>query len=202
MPQLDTLSARTHQPRCLGLMLVCLCLPIQAQMASATDRDMPCHETDGHVIRPHDHFQRPGQTFTIYRKSTSMQGCGNLNADKHAPNHKIAPKQPAFFLEAKGKWLLLDEGTGPDQRQLQVWNMDTGKRVWRQPYGEPASFDSDGQQLHYWMPLATQVTPTNCPNLAQYKAADLRAQLQVKAILELRNLTSNATQERRCVPIQ
>ncbi|MFA7216424.1 MAG: hypothetical protein WC095_00350 [Candidatus Paceibacterota bacterium] len=108
--------------------------------------------------------------------------------------------EPATFVFGLiGKYLVLDIGTGPSNRKLQVYNIETKVKVYEDMYAELKLVEPD--TLVYWSISNTPATKTNCREYTEIKVQDFTPQLQkiTQYSLTTKKLTSGET---RCVSTQ
>lgn len=105
-----------------------------------------------------------------------------------------------YFFGLAGHFLVLDRGTGPEPRELIVYDLNSRQEVYSDQYSSPVIFATT--TITYWTPVATKVTAANCPQLGEFSADDLGAEIESHVILNLPDLTETNLQEFRCSPTQ
>jgi hypothetical protein len=167
--------------------------------AAAQVRELRCHESDRFrvVERPASH--EPGADFLVrpVPPSGSEAPC---RWDPGPGDFVIARRDAERYLALEGALLVLDNGTGPDGRQLIVWDLAERRRVLDVPYGGLVSMQHG--EIVYWHPTGTPPTPQNCPQLEQWRAQLLGAAIEVQVRFRSADGRATILPTQRCAPRQ
>jgi len=82
------------------------------------------------------------------------------------------------FLALAGALLVIDNGTGPDGRELIVWDLAERRKRLHHRHGGLVS--ADAAEVVFWRPVRTPPTAENCPALAQWRSQLLGAAIEVQ----------------------
>ncbi len=107
---------------------------------------------------------------------------------------------PEFVLGLAENFLIIDSGTAPPPRGLELYDLDAQTSTYTDQYSDPISIASDS--ITYWEPIRRAVTLKNCPDFDQYTADGLGAVIESHITLNLPALTKEDLGESRCVPTQ
>lgn len=177
-------------------MLLALCGVL---IGTAHAASLRCHESDRYRVVEQPVADGPGTDFLVRPLSPGVSqlpcrydpGPGDF-VIRHVDNER--------FLALNGALLVIDNGTGPDARELIVWDLAARRKLLHQRHGGLVSADS--QRVVFWR--ATRILPTadNCPPLERWKAQLLGAAIEVQTEWSaidrrLRDLTAT-----RCAPRQ
>jgi hypothetical protein len=101
-----------------------------------------------------------------------------------------------YFFALEGAFLVLDSGTGPDPRGLQVWDLDARQIA----FGAAASdlWMPAPDTLAYWAEVSAPPDAASCPERAAYEARGLGAALEQEIRLALAGLVPRPTGAVRC----
>jgi len=100
-----------------------------------------------------------------------------------------------------GKWksfIFLDQGTGPDMRQLLIFDMRSRSQQFVDSYALPIQIT--GSNIQYWQAIPTIATKKNCDKFVQAVKTGLTPQIQQHISVNLSN-TAFATKvlaDKRC----
>ena len=100
-----------------------------------------------------------------------------------------------------GKWhnyIFIDRGTGPDNRDILVFNIKTKRLVYQDTYYDPLSIVN--YKLQYWQTANILATRTNCDQFAKSQQSGLNPQIQNlgQVDLKINDLTFIKTGQTRC----
>jgi|GEM_PF-2355588 len=154
-----------------------------------------------------------GKYFVVYREVDGSVGSDILVKNKMTENQfipcaykvgagdfEIKNVNAEYFLDITNNFLILDSGTGPDNRKIIVYDLYTRKQVFSDTYDE--FYESRGDTLKYWTPTKEKVVAENCPQLAEFSASGLGAEIQKHVSVDLLTLTKTDLGESRCQAIQ
>lgn len=103
-----------------------------------------------------------------------------------------------FALE--NDFLILDSGSGPEPRELIVYDLTNRKRVYTDHYSTPVAINNN--TITYWSPENTKPDETNCPKITEYTSYGLGAEIEARIVLTLSTLNKNNLGEYRCSATQ
>ncbi len=113
----------------------------------------------------------------------------------------IKNRDADYFFGLYRHFLFLDSGTGPDGRQLIVYNLKEEKKIFQSEYYEPISIDKQGI-VSFWQTSETLATEKNCKEINEWLSEGLGAAIEQKVLLRLSDLNLVVTNETRCAPRQ
>ena len=178
-------------PQAAGLLLAAL--PILASAAGA----VVCHDGGRYrvVARPTDGV---GTDFLVQRRGPGddRRACSYM---PRTGDLEILNENAEYFLVLRGSKLLLDSGTAPEPRGLIIWDLDKRAKVYAGTYSSPYRVDRTG--ISFWMPSG-EVTETQCPQAARWRAQGLGVALETQVRLTLADLKLVLSQVVRCSPRQ
>ncbi len=105
-----------------------------------------------------------------------------------------------YLLRLEGKYLLIDDGTGPD-RTLLIYDLARKARVFMAGYSEE-DFDADAKSASFWMSTEQKPTKQNCKDLAEIKKNDLTPAIEIRATFDFTTGTLSKSTQARCVAHQ
>ena len=104
------------------------------------------------------------------------------------------------MLDIEGDFLILDSGSTPPPRGLDVYDLTLKKNVYTDKYNLPIEVGND--IIRYWQPIDSLVNAKNCPKYQEYTAQGLGAGIEREVVLTLSSLKVAPTGEQRCAPRQ
>jgi hypothetical protein len=107
---------------------------------------------------------------------------------------------PEFVLGLTENFLIVDSGTAPPPRGLEIYDLDVQSSTYADTYSPPISITTG--TVTYWASTKQTVTKTNCPDLDQYTADGLGAVITSHVVLDLSTLSKKELGEYRCEPTQ
>ncbi len=166
---------------------------------AAQARELRCHESDRFrvVERPASHA--PGAEFLV-RPVPSSGSEAPCRWNPGPGDFVIARRDAERYLALEGALLVVDNGTGPDGRQLIVWDLAQRRRVLDVPYSGLVS--AHPGEVVYWHPTGTPPTPQNCPQLEQWRAQLLGAAIEVQVRFRTTDGRATMLPTTRCAPRQ
>ena len=105
-----------------------------------------------------------------------------------------------YFYGLTHNFLILDFGTAPPPRRLEIYDLNSRKNVFSDQYS-PSTTISD-YAVTYWSPATTTPTIANCPDLNTWKSEGLGAEIEAHISLDLLTLVKTTLGEYRCQPVQ
>jgi hypothetical protein len=176
-----------------GAVLAALCALLPVHAAAEGVR---CHETDGFRVIERPVADGPGADFLVRPLAQPTPGDMPCRFDAGPGDFMIPHTDAERFRALAGPVLVIDNGTGPNGREIIVWHLGLRRKVLQQDYGGLVSTDTE--QVVFWRPTATAPTPGNCPQLAQWKAQLLGAAIEVQVRLRLSDLSLRDLAVMRC----
>lgn len=105
-----------------------------------------------------------------------------------------------YILALENNFLITDSGTGPDPRELTIYDLNTRKKIYKDSYSQP--IDIKDNAINYWTESSEKATEKNCPELKEWEAGGLGAAIDTHMSLNLTTLTKTELGEYRCSPRQ
>jgi hypothetical protein len=167
--------------------------------AAAQAGELRCHESAQFRVVERAVATGPGTDFLVRPLSPGVSDAPcryNPGPGDFVIGHADAER----FLALEGSLLVIDNGTGPDGRELIVWDLAERRKLLHERYGGLVA--ADATQIVFWRPTRTQPTERNCPQLAQWKAQLLGAAIEVQARLRLADRRLETLAITRCAPRQ
>lgn len=101
-----------------------------------------------------------------------------------------------FFLALQGDLLILDSGTGPDYRDLKIWNLKSRTKGYTGQYLEILEIRPESIAL--WRETSINASPKNCPKLEEWKGYGLAAAIDRLVELRFSDFEITETSRLRC----
>ncbi len=106
--------------------------------------------------------------------------------------------EASYFL---GKWknlIFIDRGTGPDGRDVLIFDLDSKRQVFAANYSEPLEISS--KKLTYWQGANTLATKDNCDDFEDAEKTGLTPQIQKLMSVDLTAVTpvAQSSKKTRC----
>jgi hypothetical protein len=157
-----------------------------------------CRSSDTHLVVERAVADGPGADFLV--RPASSFAAAPCRFDPGPNDFVVHHRDAERFRALAGPWLVLDNGTGPDGRELIVWNLEQKREVFRSRYG--GLIAADKAQLVFWRATDTVPTAANCPSLAAWRAQALGAAIETQVRLLLADLSVQVLPNTRCAPRQ
>lgn len=155
------------------------------------------HYDDATIVTQDQDKNIPGEQILV-------KNSPNANCEWSIESNWLIDSGQASYFSGKYKnWLLIDRGTGPDNRDILVYDIVTHQNAYSNVYGKPSYIESD--VLYYWKNVDMLATADNCNKFSDAQKLGLSAQLQhlVGVNLESAILRSKAIKnENRCQLMQ
>jgi hypothetical protein len=155
-----------------------------------------CHESDGYRVIERPVADGPGADFLVRPLAQPTPHGMPCRFDAGPGDFMIPHTDAERFRALAGPALVIDNGTGPDGRELIVWHLGLRRKVLQQPSGGLVS--ADAEQVVFWHPTSAAPTPANCPQLVQWKEQLLGAAIEVQVRLKLSDLSLRELAQTRC----
>jgi hypothetical protein len=112
----------------------------------------------------------------------------------------LRKQENAYFINLIKQFLFIDYGTGPDNRQLSVFNISTGQKVFTSLYSDSISlYGSDSVSI--WIP-SNDTLFEKCPEYKTWKDNGLEAGILVQHFLNLISQELIKSEKWKCEPKQ
>ncbi|MBU1117936.1 hypothetical protein KKD37_03140 [Patescibacteria group bacterium] len=114
-------------------------------------------------------------------------------------------KDPAnHYFGLENNFLLIDIGTGPGTRGLDIYDLDKKTKIYSGSYGSGGqnSIEISDNTVVFWKPTTIKATGENCPNLAEYEKIGFTTVVEEQTKLNLMTLKEESLKELRCSPRQ
>jgi len=105
-----------------------------------------------------------------------------------------------YFLAITDNFLILDQGTAPEPRQLVVYDLRSRKIVFNDSYAKPV--EVAGDSITYWSKTTQKPTLQNCPDLSSYTENGLGAVIMSKVTVNLLSLDKKDLGLIKCLATQ
>lgn len=113
---------------------------------------------------------------------------------------EITNEEADSFLLFTTNYLVLDIGTAPEPRTIDVYDLQTHSKVFTDSYAKPIF--AQGDTVTYWEPSIETPTNGTCSELAQNQKNGLGSLIEQKVTVDLATQTKVASGEKRCVATQ
>lgn len=112
------------------------------------------------------------------------------------------PQTEIFFYGMAHGHIFVDNGSGPDGRFFQVYDLKTGKEVFSATYiGEAQEITPDGEFVVF-VPVEKPSTEIDCPRQKDWEAVGLGTGYGKKRTFHLKTHQTRDEAEVRCFPLQ
>ncbi len=128
----------------------------------------------------------------IRRKKFTEVNCEKMSKNC---NMKVLNKWAEFFLAKKGKYLIIYSETG-ERRDLFIYDITTGHRIFKSDFSEPIRFNYKGE-LSFWTE-AKKAKREDCVNFDKWTKLGLTPIIEMKATFDLNNIVLIHSPETRC----
>ncbi len=141
-----------------------------------------------------------GTTFTYV--AAKVKVIDNNTGEIIEINGTKVPNQEAdFFSGVYKSFLFIDNGTGPNGRNLKVWSIDENKVIFDTPYEGDLSIKDD--KLNFIKPIDMDKNkPVNCPDAENWKKDGLEVGYGIPSAYDFENKTASTTGEATCFAVQ
>jgi hypothetical protein len=99
----------------------------------------------------------------------------------------IIQDDESSFMGKVGRYLIIDQGTGPEPRGLVLLDFATRQSVYSDSYDSPMAV-RDGV-LHYWRPIPVEANKTNCAEYDDIVSKGFEPAIERYVELDLRSAT-------------
>lgn len=162
-----------------------------------------CVENDKYFVVEKSLSDSAGSDHLIKFKTNSNQ---TFECQYVANNGDLEIKNESaeYIMALENNLLLLDSGTGPQNRKMIVYDLIKKSIVFTDSYNtmEENNLDITNAYAKYWTSTNKKVTSVNCPKANEYKANGLGAIINARIILDLKTLTKKETGETQCLATQ
>ncbi len=171
------------------------CVPVAAAV------QYPCMASSEYVVFVRSRGDTVGSDFIVRALNGAPAPSGPVCTYVPASGDTTLTQFTAAYEKlVSGRLLVLDVGTAPYPRTLEIYDLAAERTVYTDKYSGPATFATTS--VEYWQPIDTTPTPTNCPELATYKAEGFGAGIEERVTLELSTLTVTRSGSLRCAARQ
>lgn len=181
-------------------LLTALLLAVLATSATHTYADeLECHQSAQFLVVAAATGEI-GSNFLVKPKvaNDSAPNCDYLAQPQ---DFEIRNENAEYFLALQHQLLLLDSGTGAEQRELIIWDLSQRKIVFRGDYAEPLQLTADSAV--YWQEQRdTEASADNCPQWQQLQAEGMAAAIEQQVALDLASFNLRKLNPSRCEPRQ
>jgi hypothetical protein len=94
--------------------------------------DRTCFVYSDYIVVVNDDLAGMGDDIAVLRRASSTPACDDVAGDPLVFIHD--PEEPDYFFGMWGPYLFIDSGTGPEDRGLQILNVETGTWSYRSDY--------------------------------------------------------------------
>lgn len=171
-----------------------------AQAMLTDQKGNPCNMNRQYIVVEKSLAPNVGNDILVWQFNPKITSPTALCRQQAQPYLTIPGANKALsFSGLQGNYLLLDDGTGPDLRDLYVYDLKNKKQIFHSDYYQPASLR--GNFLIYWVnqPKANLKV---CPDYQKNQQNGLGTVVIEKVILNLAVLKSQRTGTTRCITTQ
>lgn len=160
-----------------------------------------CFDNEQYHVVAQDLDDGPGQRIAVFRRAASgaLPPCAATPAKASPP--ALAVPEESYAVGLKQDFLLLDQGTGPNGRELLLWDLRSARVAWRSPFDELLP-ERSSDTLRFWRPEKTPADEARCPQLRQWRRESLGAQMQQQVRVHLPDLSVQPLGRWRCSATQ
>lgn len=115
-------------------------------------------------------------------------------------DYEVKNEWAEFFFGISGNLMFVDSGTGPDLRDVMIYDLTQRTKVYETSYSEPIVL-TENDTLSFWLETE-EASKENCPEYEKFTSMGLGAAIETKAVLDLNNFILTKSQETRCVARQ
>lgn len=158
-----------------------------------------CHANDQFIVIIHDSSEVVGDEIIVRRKSEreTKNDCDN---DTRPTDFRVARFGEAkYFFSLHKNILILDEGTGPDGRELLIIDMSTGREIWKTVYASDPEVKGTKVRLLKYIRVGTRKM---CPNYNSIVKRDLTPAYVIPIEFSLTSLSARPTSHGFCITSQ
>ena len=170
----------------------------QSTNASSTPT-VSCNDSPNYFVITRDLTDSVGSDILVKYKTSSTQTFAcvyNVGIGDYELKHLDA----GYFLGLVSHFIILDFGTGPPPRSLEIDDLNSRREVFTDGYSIPISINDNS--LTYWSPTSTIPTIANCPDLNTYNEEGLGAEIETQVTVNLTDLTRKELGNYRCAVTQ
>lgn len=155
-----------------------------------------CYDNERYHVIAQDLEDSTGQRIAMLKRAPGdpPPACTVAQA-KSLP--ALAVPEDSYAIGLKQHFLLIDQGTGPDGRQLVLWNLQQGHVVWHSAYADLLR-DGSPDTLTFWRPEDRAPDEAHCPKLRQWRKESLGAAMEQQVQLRLADLKVTTLGRWRC----
>ncbi len=160
-----------------------------------SDPSLTCHESSKYFVVEKSLAPNVGSNIIIKYKTTPSQklACAyNVNSG----DFEITNANAQYFLAFTDNFILIDQGTAPEPRELIVYDLRTQKQVFTDSYAKPV--DVAGDSITYLSKTNIKPTTQNCPDLKTYTENGLGAVIMSKVTVNLLTLSRKDLGQSQC----
>jgi len=168
--------------------------------AAAAGAKPVCYDSARYHVIAQDLDDGPGQRIAVLARKPgdATPACSAAQA-KALP--ALAVPEESYAVGLKQDFLLLDQGTGPDGRELLLWDLRSARVAWRSAYDE-LLHEQRADALVFWRPEKKAADEAGCPQLRQWRKESLGAVMEQQVRLTLADLSVSPLGRWRCVAQQ
>lgn len=108
---------------------------------------------------------------------------------------KVLNRWAEFFLAKKGKYCIVSSGTD-ERRDLYIYDMTTGSRIFKSDFSGPITFNYKGE-LSFWTETK-KATAENCSSFEKWTRLGLTPIIETKVAFDVINSVLIRSTETRC----
>jgi len=173
--------------------------PAEQIFAESAVSDTLCSQNDRYVVVAPQSDSGLTTEITVFNRSELIEPvrCALYSGVEYL--FKLELPSDTFVFGLVGEYLVLDKGTGPSNRMLEVYNLPTKTKVYEARYADLELQEPD--VLSYWRVSDEVASRINCPDYETIVAQSFTPQMQTKTVYSLSTQTT-ITSETRCVAVQ
>jgi hypothetical protein len=161
--------------------------------------ESPCMSTEKYQVIQAPSY--PEFTDILVKPKTSPDEHASCEYVVEEGDYIISVSENSFLFGLAENYLLIDSGTGPGPRGLDVYALDkNGERVYSDTYMRPVSID--GTVIDYWTTTDITASAENCEQFKDWRQGGLGAGIDEKVSIDLATLEFTQFGELRCTARQ
>ena len=177
----------------------------QTPKVSSGSEDTTCYQNPKYFVIAQQDTLSAGDNILIKYKTNADQNIScEYSVDKTDYELKnTCSYGPVCYLaqyvsNIEGNLLIVDEGTGPDNRNIIIYDLTKRAKVFSDTYSTGDLSYLQNNTIIYWVNTNEIANKQNCPEIDEYQKMGGKAVLESKISLNLSSLTKNGLGEYRC----
>jgi hypothetical protein len=169
--------------------------------AQRKQQQSSCYVYDRYVVKTTETADGVGEEIRVSLRGQSSAAAAACDVKGAATHYLIENDDSNFFFGISGDYLFVDVGTGPEPRELRIYDLARKKRVYTASYSEPIKV-SGGLTLDYYQALEKELPRSQCPQAGKWEKEGLGFGFEQRVVLDLATLKEQKIGRPRCSPRQ